>query len=95
MPQLGDAGAELRGARDAPVPPKRSVTRTPELGGIARVIGPDRPLSRYPCSPLMTTNQTTDAFDTAELELALAAEAPAAAVEQGQPTWTPEDGDFN
>ena len=41
----------------------------------------------------MTTNQTTDAFDTAELELA--AEAPAAAVEQDQPTWTPEDGDFN
>ena len=42
----------------------------------------------------MTTNQTTDAFDTAELEL-WAAEAPAAAVEQDQPTWTPEDGDFN
>ena len=41
----------------------------------------------------MTTNQTTDAFDTAELELALAAEAPA--VEQDQPIWTPEDGDFN
>ena len=67
----------------------------PELGGIARAIGPDRPLRRYPCSPLMTTNQTTDAFDTAELELALAAEAPAAAVEQDQPIWTPEDGDFN
>jgi hypothetical protein len=43
----------------------------------------------------MTTNQTTDAFDTAELELELAAEAPAAAIEQDQPSWTPEDGDFN
>ena len=42
----------------------------------------------------MTTNQTTDTFDTAELELPLAAEAPAA-VEQDQPIWTPEDGDFN
>jgi hypothetical protein len=81
-----------RGAR---VLPKRSATRTPEVGGIARVIGPDRPPRRYRCSPLMTTNQTTDAFDTAELELALAAEAPAAAVEQDQPIWSPEDGDFN
>jgi hypothetical protein len=45
----------------------------------------------------MTTNQTPDAFDTAELELelALATEAPAAEVEQDQPTWTPDDGDFN
>jgi hypothetical protein len=45
----------------------------------------------------MTTNQTTDMFDTAELELelALAAEAPAAEVEQDQPIWTPDDGDFN
>jgi hypothetical protein len=45
----------------------------------------------------MTTNQTTDAFDTSELELelALAAEAPAAEVEQDQPIWTPDDGDFN
>jgi hypothetical protein len=45
----------------------------------------------------MATNQTTDAFDTAELELelALAAEAPAAEVEQDQPIWTPDDGDFN
>jgi hypothetical protein len=45
----------------------------------------------------MTINQTTDAFDTAELELelALAAEAPAAEVEQDQPIWTPDDGDFN
>jgi hypothetical protein len=45
----------------------------------------------------MTTNQTTDAFDTAELELelALASEAPAAEVEQDQPIWTPDDGDFN
>ena len=43
----------------------------------------------------MTTNQTTDAFDTAGLALALAAEVPAAAVEQDQPIWTPEDGDFN
>ena len=45
----------------------------------------------------MTTNQTTDAFDTAEfeLELALAAEARAAEVEQDQPIWTPDDGDFN
>jgi hypothetical protein len=70
---------------------------TPDLGGIARAVGPDRPLRRYSCSPLMTTNQTTDAFDTAELELglALAAEAPAADVEQDQPIWTPEDGDFN
>ena len=43
----------------------------------------------------MTTNQTTDAFDTAELELALAAEAPVDEVEQDQPIWTPDDGDFN
>ena len=43
----------------------------------------------------MTTNQTPDGFDTAELELVLAAEAPAAAVEHDQPIWTPEDGDFN
>ena len=43
----------------------------------------------------MTTNQTTDAFDTAELELAPAAEASAAEVEQDHPIWTPEDGDFN
>ena len=47
----------------------------------------------------MTTNQTPDAFDTAELELelglTLAAEAPAAEVEQDQPIWTPDDGDFN
>ena len=35
-------------------------------------------------------------FDTAELELelALAAEAPAAEVEQDRPIWTPDDGDF-
>ena len=43
----------------------------------------------------MTTNQTPDTFDTAELELALAAEAPTAEVEQDQPIWTPDDGDFN
>ena len=47
----------------------------------------------------MTTNQTPDAFDTAELELelelTLAAEAPAAEVEQDQPIWTPDDGDFS
>jgi hypothetical protein len=45
----------------------------------------------------MTINQTTDAFDTAELELQLARapEAPAAEVEQDQPIWTPDDGDFN
>jgi hypothetical protein len=43
----------------------------------------------------MTTNQTPDAVDTAELELALAAEARAAAVEPDQPIWTPDDGDFN
>lgn len=42
----------------------------------------------------MTTDQTADAFDTAELELVLAAEEPAAAVEQDPPAWTPEDGDF-
>jgi hypothetical protein len=44
----------------------------------------------------MTTYQTTDAFDTAELELELepAAAAPAAEVEQDQPIWTPDDGDF-
>lgn len=42
----------------------------------------------------MTTKQTTDTFDTAELELAPAAEAPAAEAEQDCPTWTPEDGDF-
>ena len=69
--------------------------RFPQLGGIARAIGPDRPVTRYPCASLMTTNQTTDAFDTAELELALAAEAPADEVEQDQPIWTPDDGDFN
>ena len=44
---------------------------------------------------LMTTNQTTDAFDTGQLAFALAAEAPAAVLEPDQPTWTPEDGDFN
>jgi hypothetical protein len=45
----------------------------------------------------MTTNQTTDAFDTAELELELApaAEAAAAEVEQDQPIWDPDEGDFN
>ena len=46
----------------------------------------------------MATNQTTtDAFDTAELELALVlgAEAPVAEVEEDQPIWTPDDGDFN
>jgi hypothetical protein len=43
----------------------------------------------------MTTNQTTDAFDTAELELGPAAEAPADEVGQDQPIWTPDDGDFN
>jgi hypothetical protein len=44
----------------------------------------------------MTANQTT-AFDTAELELelALVAAAPAAEVEQDQPIWAPDDGDFN
>ena len=52
-------------------------------------------MRRYSCSPLMITNQTPDALDTAELELALGAEAPAAEVEQDQPMWTPEDGDFN
>jgi hypothetical protein len=40
----------------------------------------------------MTHNQTTDAFDTAELELVL---APAAEVEQDQPIWDPDDGDFS
>lgn len=46
---------------------------------------------------MMATNQATDPFDTAELELALvlAAEAPAAEVEQDQPNWTPDEGDFN
>jgi len=45
----------------------------------------------------MNANQTPDAIDAAELEdaLALAAEAPAPEVEQDQPTWTPDDGDFN
>jgi hypothetical protein len=45
----------------------------------------------------MTINQTTDAFDTAELELelALALEVPAAEAEQDPPIWTPDDGDFN
>jgi hypothetical protein len=42
----------------------------------------------------MTTEQTTDTFDTAELELAPAAEAPAADAGQDVPTWTPEEGDF-
>lgn len=42
----------------------------------------------------MTTNQTTDAFDTAELELELAP-PPAAEVEQDQPIWDPDEGDFN
>ena len=47
--------------------------------------------------PLMTINQTTDPFDTAELELGLAsaAAAPGVEVEQDQPIWTPDDGDFN
>jgi hypothetical protein len=46
----------------------------------------------------MTPNQTqstTDAFDTAELELPAPAEPPAAEVEPGRPSWEPEDGDFN
>jgi hypothetical protein len=45
----------------------------------------------------MTINQTTVTFDTAELELELepAAAAPAAEVEQDQPIWTPDEGDFN
>ena len=77
------------------MPPKRSAIRTPDLGGIARATGPDRSVSRYPCSSLMTTNHTPDTFDTAELELALAAEAPADEVEQDRPAWTPDDGDFN
>ena len=38
----------------------------------------------------MTTEQTTDTFETAEYELEPAAEAPADEV----PVWTPEDGDF-
>jgi hypothetical protein len=42
----------------------------------------------------MTTNQTTDAVDTAELELEIAP-APAAEVEQDGPIWTPHEGDFN
>ena len=44
----------------------------------------------------MITEQTTDAFDTAELELELtpAAEVPAAKAGQDGPVWTPEDGDF-
>jgi hypothetical protein len=41
----------------------------------------------------MPSNQTTDTFDTAELELMPAADAPAE-VEPDSPTWTPEDGDF-
>jgi hypothetical protein len=67
--------------------------RSTRPGGIARAIGADRPLRRYACSPLMTTNQTTDAVDTAELQLELAP-APAAEVEQDRPIWDPDDGDF-
>ena len=44
---------------------------------------------------MTTTNHTSDAFDTAELELAQAVEAPADEVEQDQPIWTPDDGDCN
>ena len=71
--------------------------RFPRLGGIARVSGPDRRLRRYACLPLMTTFQTADVVDTAELELGLApaSEASAAEVEQDQPIWTPDDGDFS
>ena len=44
----------------------------------------------------MTPEPTTDTFDTEELELELApaAEAPAAKAGQDSPLWTPEDGDF-
>jgi hypothetical protein len=44
----------------------------------------------------MNTEQNTDTFDTAELELELAPAADPHAAEAGQhgPVWTPEDGDF-
>jgi hypothetical protein len=44
--------------------------------------------------PPPLVSDRTDAFDTAELELELAA-APAAEVEQDQPIWDPDDGDFS
>jgi hypothetical protein len=45
----------------------------------------------------MTANQTqsTDAFDTAELELPPPGEPPAADAEPDRPTWQPEEGDFS
>ena len=43
----------------------------------------------------MTPNQTTDAFDTSEMELLLPVEGPADEVDQDQPTWTPDEGDFS
>jgi hypothetical protein len=44
----------------------------------------------------MTPNQTEpiDVLDTASLELSALAEPPAVAVEQGRPSWEPDDGDF-
>jgi hypothetical protein len=38
--------------------------------------------------------QPTDAFDTSELELPPATDLPTAEVEQGRPSWDPEEGDF-
>ena len=43
----------------------------------------------------MTTEQTTDAFDTTELDLVPAAEATAPEPGQDAPIWTPEEGDFS
>jgi hypothetical protein len=91
VPDAGPATAWRIGAAQDDL---RSSTPT---GGNRESYWPDRPLRRYACSPPMTINQTTDAFDTAELELELApaTAAPAAEVEQDQPIWTPDDGDFN
>ena len=40
------------------------------------------------------TTQSTDAFDTAELELPAPAEQPAHEPEPGRPSWEPDEGDF-
>jgi hypothetical protein len=75
--------------------PYFSLSPSPPTGGFATAIGPDRPSRRYSFNA-MTPEQTTDAFDTNELELELApaAEAPTAENGQDSPIWTPEDGDF-
>ena len=43
----------------------------------------------------LTQPQPTDAFDTSEIELPPAPDLATAEVEQGRPSWDPEDGDFS